>query len=78
MPTLLVRELSEETKRALAINAAKHGRSQQAEARAILEEALASESESWVDMLRREAQEVGGMDIPLPQRHVPRVTGVLI
>ena len=78
MPALLVRDLDESTKRALAISAAKHGRSQQAEAKAILEEALAPKEKSWVEMLRTGAEEVGGIDIPLSPRHAPRVTGVLL
>lgn len=76
MPALLVRDIEESTKRALAIRAAEHGRSQQAEARAILEEALAPREKSWIEMLRAGAAEVGGIDIPAPSRHVPRVTGV--
>lgn len=78
MPALLVRDLDESTKRALAISAAKHGRSQQAEAKAILEDALAPRDESWVQMLRAGAEEVGGIDVPLEHRHIPRVTGALI
>lgn len=78
MPALLVRDLDEDTKRALAVSAAKHGRSQQAEAKAILEEVLAPKEESWIEMLRAGAEEVGGIDVPLYPRHAPRVTGVLL
>ena len=42
MPDLLIRGLSEETKRRLAVQAAHNGRSQSAEACAILEEALSA------------------------------------
>ena len=76
MPALLVRDLSEEGKRALAIRAAEHGRSQQAEAKAILEAALFPASDNFVDMIRKNAQDVGGMEFGLPKRHTPRVTGV--
>lgn len=78
MPALLVRELSEESKRQLAIQAAQHGRSQQAEAKAILEAALCDDKPSWVQMVQQKAHEVGGFDIPLPQRHAPRITGVAL
>ena len=51
MPALLVRDLSEEGKRALAIRAAEHGRSQQAEAKAILEETLLPASDNFKPIL---------------------------
>ena len=78
MASLLVRDLNESTKKALAVRAAQNGRSQQAEARAILEEALQSQSESWIEMILDGAAEVGGIDIQPPQRHVPRITGILM
>ena len=53
MPALLVRDLSEEGKRALAIRAAEHGRSQQAEAKAILEETLLPASDNFITMMRK-------------------------
>ena len=40
MPVLTVRNLPEETHRALRVRAARHGRSTEAEVRAILEEAV--------------------------------------
>lgn len=76
MPSLLIRDVSEQTKRALAIWAAKHGRSQQAEARYIIEDTLAPKPQSWVSLFREGAQSVGGMEIPEPQRHIPRLTGI--
>ena len=76
MSSLLVRDLDEETKKALAVRAAQNGRSQQAEVRAILASELTGSSKSWVDMMREQAHEVGGIDIPLPKRHTPRLTGV--
>lgn len=42
MPDLLIRGLSDETKRRLAVQAAQNGRSQSAEARVILEDALSA------------------------------------
>lgn len=76
MPALLVRDMSEELKRALAVRAAEHGRSQVAEARAILEESLLVPKRNWLKSIYKEAQSVGGMDIPLSGRHTPRVTGI--
>lgn len=76
MPALLIRDVSEETKRELAIRAAKHGCSQQTEAKRILEEALAPKPQSWIALLREGAQSVGGIDIPMPQRHIPRIAGI--
>ena len=76
MPALLVRDMSEEAKRALAIRAAQHGRSQVAEARAILEEALLPSKHNWLSDVYEEAQSVGGMEIPLSERHAPRITGI--
>lgn len=78
MASLLIRDISEATKKALAISAAENGRSQQAEARAILESALDINPTSWIDMLREGSHDVGGIDIPLPERHTPRITGVLL
>ncbi len=76
MPSLLVRDISDEAKRALAIRAAEHGRSQVAEARSILEEVLLPHQQNWLLGIYQEAQSVGGMDIPLSERHSPRVTGI--
>lgn len=76
MAELLVRNMSKETKRALAIRAAEHGRSQVAEARAILEEALLPSRQNWLSDIYEAAQSVGGMDIPLSKRHAPRITGI--
>ena len=76
MPSLLVRDMSEETKRALAVRAAEHGRSQGAEARAILEETLLPSKQNWLSDIYEVAQSVGGMDIPLSERHAPRITGI--
>ena len=76
MPALLVRDLSEAAKRALAIRAAEHGRSQVAEARTILEEALLPSRQNWLLEIYEGAQSVGGMNIPLSERHVPRITGI--
>ena len=76
MPALLVRDISEEMKRALAIRAAQNGRSQVAEARAILEEVLFPSRQDWLQGIYEDAQSVGGMNIPFSERHEPRITGI--
>lgn len=76
MSDLLIRNCDEETKRALCIRAAQNGRSQQAEALSILRAALLEEPKSWVELIRENAQSVGGMEFELPMRHSPRLTAV--
>ena len=72
MSDLLIRNLESATKDALRARAAKNGRSQQAEARAILECALRPDSHDWVSMLRRAAVSADGIEIEVPERHPAR------
>ena len=65
MPNILIRDLPEETKQRLAQRAKENGRSQNAEAIAILEEALAPAKKTWFDMLRETVEEVGGVELEL-------------
>lgn len=76
MAELLIRNIDEHTKKALAVQAARHGVSQQAEALRIIREALEPESKTWVDLVRENAESVGGMEFEAPERHVPRLTGI--
>lgn len=76
MPSLLIRDIPAEMKRSLAMRAAEHERSQQAEVLAILRDTLGEQQQSWVQMLRKGAEEVGGIQLPEAQRHTPRLTGV--
>lgn len=69
---LLIRDLDASTKELLKERAARHGRSQQGEAKAILEASLRSEETSWVSRLRRAAAAVGGIELEEPVRHIPR------
>ena len=63
MPSLTVRNLPDETHRALRVRAAQHGRSAEAEVRAILEEAVRPAERLKIGTeLHRIAQEIGGMD----------------
>ena len=61
MPTLTVRNLPEETHRALRLRAARHGRSTEAEVRSILEETVRPASRLRVaSEIRRIVMENGG------------------
>ena len=66
MPNILIRNVSEETKQRLEERARENGRSQNAEAAAILEEALAPEQKNWAQMLIDVAQKNGGYELERP------------
>lgn len=69
MAQILVRELSSEVKERIRLLAAEHGRSMEAEARAILTEAVAERRPSIVDALREVAIQYGGIDaLDIPAR----------
>ncbi len=72
MADLLVRDIPDETKRALAVRAAKNGRSQSSEALSILQKELQQEQKKSVVELLRSAADVGGFDFELPERHPAR------
>jgi antitoxin FitA len=62
MPTISVRDLPEETHRALRVRAVEHRRSIEAEVRAILEETVRPAGRRKIGTeLHRLAQDVGGM-----------------
>jgi len=64
MAVVTVRDLPEETNRALRLRAAKHGRSTAAEIRAILEEALRPEGRVKIgSALAAFGQRFGGLDL---------------
>lgn len=63
MPTVTVRNLPEETHRALRMRAAQHGRSTEAEIRAILEETVRPPRRLKIGSeIHRIASEIGNMD----------------
>ena len=63
MPSLTVRNLPEETHRALRVRAALHGRSAEAEVRAILEETVRPAERLKIGTeIHRISQEIGGME----------------
>lgn len=69
--TLTVRNLSEETRSALKVRAARNNRSMEAEVRDILERAALREENPVADWLTR-ARELAGDDLVLPDRVPPR------
>ncbi len=75
MATLTVRGLDDATKTRLRVRAARHGRSMEAEVRAILEDALPSEPTSGGLGSRIHARfaAIGGVELDLPtRRELPR------
>lgn len=63
MASLTIRNLPEETHRALRMRAAQHGRSTEAEVRAIIEETVRpAQRLKMGTAIHRIAQDVGGMD----------------
>jgi plasmid stability protein len=72
MPVITVRNLPEETHRALRLRAAQHGRSTEAEIRAILEEAVRPETRVKVGSeLAAFGQRFGGIDLDLTREQTP-------
>ena len=72
MPQLLIRDVPAQTRQALKIRAIKNGRSQNAEALEILNSALMDTREPWIDLVAKTRDEVGGVDLELPSRELPR------
>jgi antitoxin FitA len=73
MAALSIRDLDETVKRRLQLRAARHGRSMEAEARAILTEAVSEPADSaglFTTLLDRFAT-LGGVDLELPDRTEP-------
>lgn len=70
MATLTIRNLDEGTKARLRVSAARHGRSMEAEVRAILEDALPAPPPTGGLGSRIHARfaAFGGADLPLPDR----------
>lgn len=76
MPTLTVRNLTEETHRALRVRAARHGRSTEAEVRVILDETVRPFQRLKIGSeIRRIASEVGNMDDLEVSRRRSRIRG---
>jgi plasmid stability protein len=76
MPNLTVRNLSEEVHRALRTRAARHGRSTEAEIRAILEETVRPPKRLKIGSeILRIGREAGGIDEPEAVRHRTEIRG---
>ncbi len=72
MPVITVRNLPDEVHRALRIRAAQHGRSTEAEVRAILEEAVRPTGRAKLGTLLAEiGREAGGVDFENPRESSP-------
>lgn len=73
MADLTIRQLDERTHARPETRAAKHGRTVEAEVRAILDAAVDVPEENFLLALRRTMSEVGGADLPLePRTDLPR------
>ena len=68
MSTLTIRQLDERTHARLRGRAAKHGRSVEAEVRAILDAAVELPEENILLALHAWMADVGGVDLPVPAR----------
>lgn len=69
MGAITIRKLPDEVKQRLRMRAATHGRSMEAEARAILVDALDASARvdlSWIEQLIEVGEEYGGVDLPVP------------
>lgn len=73
MGALTIRQLDERTHARLRMRAARHGRSVEAEVRAILDAAVDVPEENFLLVLHATMSEVGGVDLPLePRADLPR------
>ncbi|MDZ7923847.1 MAG: hypothetical protein U5M23_07240 [Marinagarivorans sp.] len=75
MATMTIRNLDDQLKMRLRIQAAQHGRSMEDEARDILRAALSQESArpvSLVDAIRARIAPLGGVELELPAREAMR------
>ncbi len=72
MTDLLIRNLGDSTRMLLKEQARRHGRSQQGEARAILESSLHASDSDWVARLRNVSTSTGGIELDVPVRHRAR------
>jgi plasmid stability protein len=75
MASITIRDLGDDVKRKLRLRAAQHGRSMEEEARQILRAALARTAPTGRDLyaaIRRRIEPIGGVDLELPPRELPR------
>jgi plasmid stability protein len=73
MSTLTIRQLDPQTHARLRGRAAEHGRSVEAEVRAILDAAVEAPKVNFLQALREEMQDMGGDDLAIePRTELPR------
>ena len=73
MATLTVRGLDDDTRSRLRVRAAQHGRSMEAEVRAILQETLSEPAGGLGTRIHARFATVGGVDLQVPRRdEMPR------
>ena len=75
MASILIRKIDERLKSRLRVRAAKHGRSMQQEALEILKAGLLAKSQkepSLVEAIRKRVEPLGGIELELPPRELPR------
>ena len=74
MASLLIRHLSDETKRALRIRAAEHGRSLSEEAASLIHasvtEKVAEPTRNWVDEMLKGLAAIGAGELEIPPRNI--------
>lgn len=72
MASMTIRNIDDQLKARLRVQAARHGRSMEDEARDILRSALSTEGEdsrqSLIESIRRRIAPLGGVDLDLPIR----------
>jgi plasmid stability protein len=69
MAAITVRSVDDDVKHRLRVRAAEHGRSMEAEVRAILAEAVAEEPpKNWLLQLHERCAAIGGVELDIPPR----------
>jgi len=75
MATMTIRKIDDQLKARLRVQAARHGRSMEDEARDILRTALSTESArtaSLAEAIRKRIEPLGGVELQLPEREAIR------
>ena len=71
MPSLLIRNLGEDTMQALKVRAKRNGHTQQEEASEIISDAVVDRRVGCYASIRKMVEENGGVDLELPSRDLP-------
>jgi len=75
MATMTIRKIDDQLKARLRVQAARHGRSMEDEARDILRTALSTEpaqAASLAEAIRKRIEPLGGVELQLPEREAIR------